>query len=261
VIATRTLASIGRIPWLGRAIRSQVNRYAEGSIVEIRYGHAAGSLWRRHHRYVNGYWIGHYELALQDALKRELRPGQTFFDVGAHAGFFTLLAAQLVGNKGKVIAFDPSPANCESIREQMELNSLCPFVIVEEAIWDSIGAAPFDFVADGSSVAHVDFAHSGNSLSVNLTTIDRACVRFGKPDLIKIDIEGAEVQALQGARHTLEYLRPTWLIELHGLDGERKVKELLQEAAYAFFDLEGRPLDSDQLLPRHFLARFSRSAS
>jgi hypothetical protein len=88
-----------------------------------------------------------------------------------------------------------------------------------------------------------------------VTTVDGACARFGKPDFIKMDIEGAEARALKGASHTLRNLRPAWLIELHGSECEREVKALLQEAGYAFFDLQGAALNPGQGLPHHFIAR------
>src|SRR5437667_8053089 len=120
----KMLEMVGRVPVVGSALRRIARRYPEGSVVEIRSGAAAGYRWKRHHRYVNGYWLGHYELEIQDLLKQELESGDTFFDVGANAGFFTLVAAKLVGQSGRCVAFDPSPENDQSIREQLELNRL-----------------------------------------------------------------------------------------------------------------------------------------
>src|SRR3954452_16330369 len=117
--SARVIEAIGRIPGVGRLLRWVARHYPEGSVVTIKHGEAAGLKWKRHHRYVNGYWIGQYELDIQAALKRELKPGQTFFDVGANAGFFTLVAAKIVGASGKCVAFDPLPMNQESIREQV----------------------------------------------------------------------------------------------------------------------------------------------
>src|SRR3954464_11056302 len=102
----RLIETAGRIPVMGQFLRWVAHHYAEGSVITIKHGEAAGYRWKRHHRYVNGYWIGHYELEIQNPLKRELRSGETFFDVGANAGFFTLVAAKLVGTSGRCIAFD-----------------------------------------------------------------------------------------------------------------------------------------------------------
>src|SRR5581483_2433575 len=109
--SARIIQGLGRVPILGSALRSLARRYREGSVVTIKHGEAAGFRWKRHHRYLNGYWIGQYELEIQAALKRELRAGDTFFDVGANAGFFTLLASRFVGTEGKCVAFDPLAMN------------------------------------------------------------------------------------------------------------------------------------------------------
>jgi len=256
MITTRVITSIGRVPWLSRVIRWYAGQYPENSTVKIRHGQAVGLWWRRHHRYVHGYWIGHYELPIQEALKRELKPGHTFFDLGANAGFFSLVAARLVGARGRCVAVEPLPDNCANIHEQIEVNSLGQCSVVNEAISDFVGSAAFFFASAGSSMAHLGEARKGEQqVPVNVTTLDSICARFGKPDFIKMDIEGAEVQALKAAAHTLRDLRPGWLIELHGSECEREVKTLLQKARYGFFDLRGLALNPNQALPRHFIAR------
>jgi FkbM family methyltransferase len=252
---------IGRVPVVGRAMRKLAHRFPEGSVVEIRTGVAAGLRWKRHHRYVNGYWIGHYELGIQDALKRELRSGDTFFDVGANAGFFTLVASRLVGPAGRCVAFDPAPANYDSIHEQIELNGLgerC--AAVGKALGADVGRATFSFGADGSPMGHLgDAARGERSTEVEVTTLDDAALAYGTPDFIKLDVEGAEAQVLAGARRLLSGATgrplPRWLIELHGPQCEADVKRELAARGYHFFDLAGRPVARGVELPHHVIAR------
>jgi FkbM family methyltransferase len=256
MIIPRAIASFGRISPVDRLLRWYAAQYRENSVIKIRLGQAAGLFWRRHHRYVHSYWIGHYELAVQAALKREVKPGDTFFDIGANAGFFTLIAARLVGANGRCIAFEPARENCASIHEQIELNSLCPCQVVGEAISDIVGSTFFTSATRGSSSAHLGESEAGEHLMpVKVTTLDGACARFGRPDFIKMDIEGAEARALKGASHALRHLRPGFLIELHGPECERQVKTLLRDADYAFFALDGAPLQPHQTLPDHFVGR------
>lgn len=247
---------LGRVPIGGSALRWYANQYQEGSIVKIKQGHAANLLWKRHHRYVNGYWIGHYEFPIQNALKRLIKPGDAFFDVGANAGFFTLLAARLVGDQGKCVAFDPSPENVQSIREQIDLNAFQHCTVVAEGISDREGVADFFFETPGSAMGHLGKPNNGEQgLRVPVTTLDRAAQRFGRPDFIKVDIEGAEGDALSAATNVLQTIRPVWLIELHGEECEETVRTIMTAAQYEFFDLDDVRLPSDRELPEHIVAR------
>jgi FkbM family methyltransferase len=246
-----------KVPVLSHALRWCAGQYEENSVVRIKRGCAAGLLWRRHHRYINGYWLGSYEMPIQKALCRELRPGETFFDIGANAGFFTLIAAKLVGLQGRCIAFDPAPSNCDAIREQINANSLnhcC--TVIQEAISDRDGTASFSFAVPGSPMGHLGAGAKGEcEMLVKTLTLDRACERLGKPDFIKIDIEGAEGTALAAARETLGNIRPRFLIELHGAECERQVRRVLTEANYRLLELSGRPIGSGAPLPHHVIAK------
>lgn len=250
---------LGRVPLCGRALRWWANHFTEDSVVRIDQGHAAGFLWKRHHRYVNGYWIGHYELPIQDALVSELSEGDTFFDVGANAGFFTLVAARKVGPRGRCVAFDPSPHNHASIREQIELNGLTNCQAVMEAIAERDGKARFCFSAPGSPTGHLGASQEGEAeVEVRLTTLDLAIGRFGVPSMVKMDIEGAEVLALKGAAELLRKARPRWLIELHGAACAEGVKAILRGAGYSFFWIDGSPVTDADTLPHHVITRVER---
>jgi len=250
-----TTKILGEIPLAGRALRWYANQYEEGSVVTIQQGHARSLRWKRHHRYVNGYWVGHYEFPIQETLKRLVHTGDCFFDLGANAGFFTLIAARLVGPAGKCVAFDPSPENATSIAEQIKLNGFQNTTVVTEAISDFKGEADFCFVSPGSPEGHLGSKKDGEQKTrVRVATLDEAARRFGAPNFVKMDIEGGEIEALRGASRLLRDVRTTWLIELHTPECEREVKEKLSGAAYDFFDLDGRRISPTKTLPGHFVA-------
>ena len=248
---------VERVPLLGSVLRMIASRYEEGSVVAIKQGLAAGLHWKRHHRYGNACWIGHYKLPLQEVLRRELSPGQTFYDVGANAGFFTLVASRLVGAQGKCVAFDPLPGNIESIREQLELNALSHCVVVPEAVGKCAGMASFSFASAGDSHGHLgDFRGPGEqAIEVKVTTLDLAMELHGAPHFVKLNVAGAEVKVLKGAAQVLSVARPKWLIELHRPDCELPVKRILTAFSYRFFDLDGDELPTAWVLPHHFLAK------
>jgi FkbM family methyltransferase len=255
-VKAKLIELVGGVPLLGSALRRLARRYPEGSVVDIRSGIAAGFRWKRHHRYVNGYWLGHYELDIQELLAQELAAGQTFFDVGANAGFFTLVAAKLVGPGGKCVAFDPAPDNDRSIREQLELNSLTNCVSVQKAVGSQAGTATFAFSAPGSAMGHLGSAANGEqSLQVQVITLDQAAKEYGRPDFIKLDVEGADIEAMQGAAGLLKEARPRWLIELHGETCEKEVGRILREANYEILDLRGGKIMPGARLSRHILAK------
>jgi FkbM family methyltransferase len=252
----RIIHAVGRIPLAGAALRWLAGRYAEGSVVTIKRGEAAGFRWRRHHRYVNGYWLGHYELPIQRALKRDLRPGDTFFDIGANAGFFSLVAARIVGERGKVVAFDPEPSNYQSLREQFALNDLRNCHPVAEAIGSAEGETVFSMDAPGSSMGRLGAARKGQrEIRVRVTTLDAACRQWGIPAMIKVDVEGAEADVLRGAQQLLASGKVVWLIELHGPEPADAVGRMLADAGYRLFDLEDRVVVPGPDLPHHIIAR------
>jgi FkbM family methyltransferase len=255
MLKERVTKVLGEMVLTGRALRWYANQYEDGSVVTIQQGHARSLRWKRHHRYINGYWIGHYEFPIQEALKRSVHIGDCFFDVGANAGFFSLIAARLVGPTGKCVAFDPSPENTTSIAEQIRLNGFRNTTVVAEAVADFEGEADFCFPSPGSPEGHLGSKKDGEQKTrVRVTTLDEAVRRFGAPNFVKMDIEGGENQALRGAESLLREVRPSWLIELHSPACELEVKDRLAAAGYNFFDLDGRRVPLAQTLPGHFVA-------
>lgn len=260
----RLVQLIGDVPGVGWALRKLARRFPEGSVVEIRSGVAAGLRWKRFHRYLSGFWVGHFELEIQNALSRELKAGDVVYDVGANAGFFTVIAARLVGPSGRVVSFDPAPENVESVREQVRINGFAPYcTAVQQAVGGAEGRATFSSSAAGSPTGHLGGAGQGErSVAVAVTTLDAAVETYGRPTFIKLDVEGAEGEVMAGAARLLAGAggaegarRPTWLIELHGLQCEADVQRELSSRGYRFFDLAGRPVPADGRLPLHVIAR------
>ena len=252
----KLVSYIGRAPLAGGLLRRIARHYPEGSVVAIRWGEAKGLLWRRHHRYVNGYWVGVYELPLQHAISNRLSSGKTFFDVGANAGFFTLVAAKVVGASGNCVAFEPLPKNAESVLEQLELNGFNHCHLVQKAVASECGLVNLSFSSDGDPTAHlVEAQNESSALKIQATTLDEAFKAWGAPNLIKLDVEGAEAVVVEGAKTMLAACHPTWIIELHGSDQELCVKELLSRYGYQFTALEGCEPKAEGEYPRHVVAQ------
>lgn len=253
MLKAELLSSVARLPVLGPLLRRLARRYPEGSIVAIRSGPAAGLLWRRHRRFINAYWAGTYELPVQKALARTLRPGATFFDVGASAGFFTVLGARLVGERGKVVAIEPFPANAAVVREQFALNGFDARAVVEEvALTDVEGEARF-LVPEHGSGKLLPVDTQATTIATKTTTLDALCRRHGQPDVVKMDVEGAEGAALRGGSELLRDGHATFIVELHGEEAPRQVQSILSQHGYTLYDLDGRPAEPAKL-PARILA-------
>jgi tRNA (mo5U34)-methyltransferase len=181
-----------------------------------------------------------------------LRPGMTVLDVGAHHGFHTLLASLRVGREGKVISFEPSPRERKRLGRHIRFNK-CKNVRVESfALGEVPGKSDF-FLVDGyndycNSLRPPAVEERTRKIKVNVNTLDEYLVRsrIAKVDFIKIDVEGAEVDLLRGARKTLESgeCRPVLLVEVSDTRtrpwGYRAsdIINLLQQWRYEWFRLK-----------------------
>ena len=252
-LGPKVIYALGHIPVLGRILRRMARCYQEGSAVTIRQGWAAGMRWRRYSRYVSGYGLGIYEPRVQAAIAERLAPGATFYDVGANAGFFSLLAGNIVGENGAVFAFEPDPLNASTIEEQFDLNGLYHCHVIQEAVADGTGQAVFVRGGD-SSRGRLALAGGAGGTSVSTVTIDEFASSHRSPDLIKVDVEGGEADVLKGARGLMRSSSPPqWIIELHGEERAAEVRGLLQGAGYSVSSLDGGAL-SGPVLPRHVVA-------
>lgn len=163
--------------------------------------------------HLHGCWLGSYEWGMQRRIAQEVRPGSVFFDVGANAGFYSLLAARRVG-AGRVYAFEPLPANIAYLRKHLAMNRIRNVEVFEVAISDQSGTASF---ASESTRAMGKLA-VGGALAVATATIDSliAGERIALPDCIKMDIEGGEYRALLGAARCFRERRPKLFLATHG---------------------------------------------
>lgn len=155
--------------------------------------------------------LGSYEPHMQAALAKWVRPGDTVYDIGAHAGFHSLYAALLVGNKGRVIAFEPHPGNRASLQRQAALNPSLAVSVLAYALSDQTAQLAMSVTGDSSQAS---IAHDGE-LQVEARRLDDLLSQgvVPPPDLLKIDVEGHEAAVLQGARATLSSYRPVILCD------------------------------------------------
>lgn len=150
--------------------------------------------------------LGLYEEPKAAAMRSLLRPGATFVDVGANKGDFALLAASLVGDGGRVLAFEPAPDNCRWIERSLESNPRHPVRLFELALGDADGEVVLHLNAQsGAHTLVAGRAGTQREVRVRLRPLDAVLAELGAPrvDALKLDVEGAEVGVLRGAERTL----------------------------------------------------------
>jgi FkbM family methyltransferase len=156
------------------------------------------------------------------AFRAAVRSGDVVVEAGANVGAYTTLFGKWVGPSGRVFAFEPDPVACDGLRRHVALNGLGDIVtVVPAAVSD--GRAPrlrFRLFASSgiSRVAGVGEEPGGSVQEVDATSIDRFCAeRRVLPSVMKIDVEGAELGVLQGARETIARAGPNLhtFVEMH----------------------------------------------
>jgi FkbM family methyltransferase len=143
--------------------------------------------------------------------RHRLAPGALVFDLGAHQGVVALMLAQAVGPGGRVVAVEANPHNAAVARRNRDLNGAGQLHIIAAAVSDAPGRLTFNEGLDGQVD---DGTGAWGRIEVEAVTIDGLAREHGPPDVLFLDVEGFECQALRGARETLAR-RPDAFVEVH----------------------------------------------
>lgn len=187
-----------------------------------------------------------YEVEEVACARQWLRPADTVFDVGAHIGFYATLFSRLAPS-GRVVAFEPDPANLELLRRNLDRNRAANVTLVARAVSETSGIRKFaiDGATGSSGTLEFDLAY-GSRLegaaqgfrSVTTMTLDQAGEEFGAADFVKIDVEGHELPVLRGAGRLLANARLRALIVEVSNDAARPaVFELLKRHGFTLVDI------------------------
>lgn len=152
-----------------------------------------------------------------EKLISESKPGFCVFDVGANIGFASLRLAERVGPSGTVIAFEPFPFTFAKLQRNLSLNPKLPVKPHPVALGSAIGEAKLAVVkADNLGRNKIQPLPNGDGVHVNLTTVDEFCAKhhIAQVDLLKLDVEGYEMQVLLGARQLITRCKPGLLVEI-----------------------------------------------
>jgi FkbM family methyltransferase len=215
------------------------------SVVRIPSGELRGWRWIAGSS-TNGCWLGTYERHMQRLFRERIRPGAIVFDVGANVGFFTLLASKLAGDSGRVYAFEPLPRNLDFLERHVRLNDLANVYVEALAVAATSGEAHFR-VAQHASMGGLA---EGGDLRVVTASLDDliASGRVARPGFIKMDIEGAESDALRGAARLLADGSLTIALSTHGWQQHENCRSILAAAGFKVELLKDGAADGDYLI-------------
>jgi len=181
-------------------------------------------------------WLGSYEYRKQILFSKTIRESAVVYDIGAHVGFYTLLASVLVGSKGRVFAFEPSPRNACYLKKHLRLNYCNNVTVIEAAVTDKDDTVSFE---EGFT-SYDDHLSTEGSLEIKTFSLDSLVSkgRIPPPDYIKIDIEGVEWLALSGAKEILVKYSPTIFLSTHGFDWHNQCCAFLKSIGYDLQTIE-----------------------
>jgi FkbM family methyltransferase len=236
--------------WVGRIVQMPpfVAEYPPGAPTKLRFWcDLRNSLARE------VFFMGTYEPQETMLISRLLAPGQTFVDVGAHWGYFSLLAAEKVGPRGRVVAIEADPRIFDILQRSVALNTFANLSPVFVAASDREGEMVlqgFSESDDNWGISSVAGPAQGREFTVHAEPLDRVLDRLGvgTVDLLKMDIEGAEWLALQGVRAGLganRYRRI--LLEVHPIQlrslgsSAEQVLQFLRSFGYRAWTIDHSP--------------------
>ena len=207
-----------------RRLYIQVSRYLFGrKFLRVMDGPLEGYLWSTACSYE--YILGNYEdpLTVKTFLSW-LNPETTFYDLGGNAGFYALLANRYI-SQGKIYSFEPIPAAQELFQQHVKLNTvqirhhnirLLPYALSDSE--KQIVFSNYHIRQEGNTYIETSptFRNADGFLTVTCYSIDGLLkLGYDKPDVIKIDVEGAEYDVLKGAANTLKHYKPAVLLATH----------------------------------------------
>jgi len=237
---------------LRRAIRLAISLVLPSDFqMPIWFGPLRGKKWIVG-SFINKCWLGIYEFPKQLKFAKCMFEGATVYDVGANVGYYTLLAAHLVGPSGIVIAFEPSLRNLGYLRKHLEINNIHNVVSVRSAVSNRCGETLF---MDGPNHAMGHISDQGTK-KVATTTLDHCVIDEGMPipDVIKLDIEGAEYLALLGSESMIDLFHPMIFLATHDHNVHLSCCSFLELKGYSLEPIDNPDLETS----REILAIFRR---
>lgn len=218
----------GRAGIVARKLLDLVVPSGGDEVSEVTGGPLKGARMRLDPRKQKEMLIGTYESGVQQALGRYAGRGDIVFDVGAHVGFFSLIASKIVGDQGRVVACEPDPYMSERLSTNLSLNKGTNVIWQKVAVGEKATRKTFA-PGGGAGTGHLS---KDGSMTVPVVSLDELAEKWGPPKVVKVDVEGGELDVLAGAGKVLENHHPVMIIEAHGEQNEASAAAMLEQFNY-----------------------------
>lgn len=214
------------------------------SIVKVLSGNAKGVKLTLDLKKESSYWLGTYDKWILDRVNLDqiIKPGWVAWDCGSYVGFYASIFRKLVGANGFVYAFEASKENFDRLRNLPVINNWENVVIVNEAVGPDHTVIDFISNQGGASGPVNDTRGLNDDINIESVVsrgVDELVLEMGikPPDLIKFDLETAEIFALANGDHVYTTYKPILLLELHGKDCLIAASKFLDKYNYMAQDI------------------------
>jgi FkbM family methyltransferase len=199
-----------------------------------------------------GMILGRYEEHIVEAFREFIQPGMILYDVGAHVGYHSLIMNQLLNNAGRVYAFEPNPVNFLSLQNNILINECQNIIPINKALSDKTECVKFATFRY-SLVGHIETEctpEDGIIQDVDAVSIDDLvfCEGHPAPQIIKIDVEGAENRVVRGLQETVAQFSPVIIAEVRP-ESFCEISDILGKSGY-----QSKILDGNWKLETHNVA-------
>lgn len=166
--------------------------------------------------------------------KYKLKKGNIVIDAGSYSGLFSIYASKKVGPEGKVIAFEPDPYNYAIIKRNLKLNKIINVILLKKGLFDKDTIVPFDIQGISSTIVTLNGPWKDqktiNKAEVVALDNELKRLKIKTVDFIKMDIEGAEIEAVNGAKQTIK-TSPNihFAIASYHIVNEKQTREYLEK--------------------------------
>lgn len=247
LVPYRMRRQIKTLPLVGPAQRFIVNRHLSGKpfVHTVDAGPARGITFELVLPEDKGIWTGTYEPDFAARVAAEVRPGMIGYDVGSWHGYFA--GIMLANGAREVTMFEPLPRNRARLERLVALNPGRCLGIAPVALGERDGSATLVSSSESSMARLADSPFDGDAeraagetLTVSVRTLDGLVAERGlaPPDILKIDVEGAEAMMLRGAERTLATAHPVVLAEVHSAALMAEVRAILERHRYRLETLD-----------------------